>query len=940
MTTPGDINQGAGQSSTRTAPNPTTAAAPPTEPQIDPGAVRVLHEAFTAAATGAGFDADRVTQQLLRGRLLSPDTWTTLRALAIEGTELNRTQDQLWDAVDMGAITGHLRAVADQIPTPSAEDAAVRDATAKASAEMVFGAMDPRGVRMIAVLVAPPPAALYTAQFPMELNEDDLRTISGLRRGLQARITSDDEPYDELPYEEVTQRALRVVDSVCNTASLAVPAADTAWQVATSDSSPMHTAVRLRQFADLIDRHLPNPDIQRVRFGTYDQGRTLADHLRAVDAEIMVQASRPASLAGARVDRLFSGLTTVLNLPRTAGAAPAPASDRAVSVATGGSVQAAPGGVQTLDEERRAAVLTTELADWPAIDDAVVRRVVGGGPVPDYLRVDEQLRTNADTVAQDIVDRATAAHRPGSGVDPATVEDFAVASCTNAGLPWDFDVAATERLTLRAEQLRAQAGGGQTMVDGLDPARARVVASQLEHIVERVGMIQGFTPRSAAEISVSVALAAGIAQPRTGPAAGGRSAADAPIFRGLVESAAAHNTSTGPGVSDGAEPDWLDDPSLVPAEALLGSAIHAPDTLNDLSKILKADNFPREGLTPSRRSALGQVYETLQGLHQDGQLKDCVSLGSEAERMSAAHANQRRVARALRDAEYIPMGFPNPAKIIGRLIEATPSQASPLSHVYDPRAQIRMGLMVLEEAIYRRVAEAGGTARRITTHIFARLNPERAARRARAMLTGLDDLSHRHALATGEASTDVALERLRDLVENSPDSTAPVLTGRLPRPMVRRAEEQLLTAALQGNAAVLQFEPDDLAKRQHANAWRAIKNLQANNHPITSTTVFHAIRQLPEPHRHHGLSARQLIALEERPKPEPGKIMRSIRTLATATLQRANAQATALAAKVGNARDIPAQAVLGFAMREHAALARQATAVAALHQQRRPGSRT
>jgi DnaB-like helicase N terminal domain len=940
MTTPGDTNQDAGQPGTTTAPNPNTAAAPPTGPQIDPGAVLVLHEAFTAAATGAGFDADRVTEQVLRGRLLSPDTWTTLRALAIEGTELNRTQDQLWDAVDMGAITGHLRAVADQIPTPSAEDAAARDAAARASADMVFGAMDPRGVRMIAVLVAPPPAALYAAQFPMELNEDDLRTISGLRRGVQARITSEDEPYDELPYEEVTQRALRVIDSVCNTANLAVSPVDTAWQVATSDSTPMHTAVRLRQFADLIDRHLPNPDIQRVRFGTYDQGRTLADHLRAVDAEIMVQASRPATLAGARVDRLFSGLTTVLNLPRTAGAAATATSDRAVKVAPGASAQAARGGVQTVEEERRAAVLTTELADWPAIDDAEVRRVVGSGPVPDYLRVEEQLRTNADTLAQDIVDRAMAAHRSGSGVDPATVEEFAVASCTDAGLPWDFDVAATERLTLRAEQLRVQAGGGQTVVDGLDPARARVVASQLEHIVERVGMIQGFTPRSATQISVSAALAAGQAQPRPGPAESRRSTTDDPIFQGLVESAAAHNASIGTEMSDADEPDWLDDPSLDPAEALLGSAIHAPDALNDLSKILKADNFPREGFTPSRRSVLGQVYETLQGLHQDGQLKDCTSLGSETERMNAAHANQRRVARALRDAEYIPVGFTNPAKIIGRLTEAAPLQASPLHHAYDPRAQVRMGRMVLEDSVFRRVAEAGGTARRLTTHIFARLNPERAARRARAMLTSLDDMSHRLALATGEASTDVGLERLRDLVENSPDSAAPVLSGRLPRPMVRRAEELLLTAALQRNGAVLQFEPDDFAKREHANTWRAIKHLQANNHPITSTTVFHAIRQLPEPHRHHALSKRQLMTLEDRPEPAPGKIMRSIRTLATATLQRANAQATALAAKVGNARDIPAQAVLGFAMREHAALARQATAVAALHQQRRSGSRT
>ena len=898
MTTPGGGSPGSGQSAAVTAPDrprPAIPALSTLEQAPDAGAVRVLHEAFMAVAAGTDFDPTRVAEQITGNGRVTELTWTTLRALELSARTRDQAVDDLWEEAGIAVIADHLRAVADQLPTPSAEDAAAQTPAASASAGAVFRGLDIQKLSLIGTAAVPAPPELFGEPFPIELGANDLTDTSRLQQRVQASIADDASRGDRPPFDDATGMALGIVDDVCaNGVNTGGSARDTALMCVTVDQAPLHTAVRLRQFAELLNRHVPDPAEQRRRFGTFPEGRSLAQHLRAIDTEIMGVAAMPGSLVRARVDGLFAPINSIVGLPQTLvpdrSTTPEPA---ASSAAANQRSRPRTGGVPTVDDEQQARVLLTELSTSPPVSAGSLGDAES--PIPGLLD-HQQMQRQANDIARGIIDRVVPLHQPGGfAARPTTSDKEPFDLCVDPGRPWGFDVAVTELLTVRADELRTQAAGLREQINGVDRDGLITAAQELEVIVERVGRDRGFTPRSASEIRTDIPT-------RPGDPAGADEEASA----------------------------WLNDPSLVPAEALLGSAIHSPDTLGDLAKFLRHDDFPRSGVAPSRPPVLGDVYQTLQGLYKDGQLQDCSTLATDSKRMAAAHANHLRVVRALRQAEYIPVGFTNPAKVVARLTEAAPPQAIGFGRLHDPSAQVRMGRMVLEESIRRKIVDAGGSLRRSTTGLLARLNPARSANHAAAVLDNLEEIAQRLARAGGSSTPDAGQDELNALLSTYRAERLPPIPP-ISRPFVLRAEAVILKAALRGDASVLQFSPEDFSTREHATAWSAIKALQAAGHPINYVTVFHQIRELPEPHRFHGPSAvalKELEGLIESRPPSPRQVMRALRTVSHSTLQRATAQAAALTAEASAITALPAKKLLGLATHEHAALARQARAVA------------
>jgi hypothetical protein len=906
MTTPGEGNQTAGQA-TATAPDrpaSTDSGQTSVEQMLDAGAVRAFHQAFMAVATRSEFDPEDVARQLVRDGRVTDMTWTMLRALEAEARTGEVAANERWDSSGITAIADHLRAVAGHLAPPSAEVAAAQVSAASEDADFVFKVLDSQGVGSIGTGADPVPPPELFGRFPIQLGADDVQNRFSLRQRVQDRITDGDPRGIMLPFEDSTDLALGIVDEVCrNTVETGPTAREMALLSVQIDRVPLQTAMRLRQFAELLNTHVPDPADQRQRFGTYPGGRSLAQHLRAIDTEIMAVAAVPANLIRARVDGLFAPINTTLGLPRTLTPDAAPAREPLVSSTTANRpARSRSATVPTVDEEQQARVLQTELSSPPTVNAGTpgsAESVVPG------LRDHQQMQRQATDVARGIIDRVVPLHQPGgSAAQPVASDKAPYDLCVDAGRPWGFDIAVTELLTTHADELRTQAAGSREQLNGLDRDGLITAAQELEVVVERVGRDRGFTPRSASEIRSDIPKRPG-------------------------EATRADDDSSA----------WLDDPSLVPAEALLGSAIHSPDTLGDLAKFLRADDFPRSGLAPFTRSVLGEVYQTLQGLYKDRQLQDCSTLATDSERMAAAHANHLRVVRALREAEYIPVGFTNPAKVVARLTEAAPPEAIGFGRLHDPSAQVRMGLMVLKDSIPQRVIKAGGSVRRATTGLLARLNPARSANHAAAVLANLTDVAQRLAIAGDSGGADAGQDELTALLASHRNEGLPPVP-RMARPFVRRSEALLLTAALRGNASVLKFSPEDFSVREHATAWSAIKALQEAGHPINYVTVFHQIRELPEPHRSHGPSALALKQLEQRPNPTPSQLVRALRTVSHSTLQRAAAQAAALTAEATNIAALPSRELVGLAVREHTALARQAKVVADLHkpqQQRSPG---
>ena len=339
------------------------------------------------------------------------------------------------------------------------------------------------------------------------------------------------------------------------------------------------------------------------------------------------------------------------------------------------------------------------------------------------------------------------------------------------------------------------------------------------------------------------------------------------------------------------------DPHLLPEHALLGSLLHAPKPLDDLEQFLGVRDFS----TPQTRA----VYATLRGLHRTGALFDVAALPTEAERLQAANENHLRLLQTLRTtpSPFTTITVDNVPKLLAQLTTAAPPQTLPFRGIYDPRAQLHLGRMVLEDSC-RRQLRAMGVLMRRTKPLTGPAAPSttRAERATQTLVTNLrhaqaqvDDLTQRLLTAITRSSPTGAPGRHRA----TPPAPPTAMRSRLPdqlrtisAPLQQRAERHLLHLALHAGrsdlipSSILDLRPEDFTNTRHANLWRTILDLRARQLPVNYVSVIHATRTHGFPHLPMP-SPRTLIRMAQPPEIKPSRIARSLRTLLTTALTRA-----------------------------------------------------
>ncbi|WP_336159970.1 hypothetical protein [Amycolatopsis sp. VC5-11] len=377
------------------------------------------------------------------------------------------------------------------------------------------------------------------------------------------------------------------------------------------------------------------------------------------------------------------------------------------------------------------------------------------------------------------------------------------------------------------------------------------------------------------------------------------------------------------------------DPTRPPEHALLGGLLHAPSALGKqgLPAFLRARDFP----TTETRAA----YEILVGLHNDGLLFDIRSpaLTSDKARMHVAGQNRRTLHAALLAApsKYTRLSVANPLRLLQQLDAAAPPGTATTRSVYDPVAQLHLGMMVVEDAAARTLHAAGAMLERTDPLVpLQRTSTRPADRRTEALvqnLTTIDanlrGITERLVEATrltgpneaGDRAAATAIAQRENSRWKLPDSLRAIT-----RPRLDRAERHLIHVLLHAGTMtdvpeeILNLTPDVFASPLHANTWRTIQDLRARGQASHYIAVIHEARGLAFPY-HPILDAAALDSMRNTPELSPAKVAASLRIVSDAALARAAAETRRAIAAVTADRDIPALQAVGEVHNRLAAVA-------------------
>lgn len=469
--------------------------------------------------------------------------------------------------------------------------------------------------------------------------------------------------------------------------------------------------------------------------------------------------------------------------------------------------------------------------------------------------------------------------------------------------PWGFDTTATDALVVHAATLReaSESTADAEHLDGYTPQVANAAADQIEQIALHVGALGGFPVRSAEEI-------------RADAGAPGKHASETRHDAAAAEQAPAGDSVAAP--DDSVADAELDD--AVIEHALVGTLVHVPDTLDDIAKFLRPEDISHQRVRVA--------YTVLQQLHEERALVEVSALDTDRERVTATHTNHQTLLRALRAS-----ALPQAGTLVAELTTAASTNSLLDRHERVPEIQLRMARTVLANAARRAITAAGVRIRRASLlTLVPGLDPARVTRAASEIRNSVDQLAQRLATAGGPSSHHGDGDKLRQLL-SAPARTASGAAGLL----ARRAERDLMHLALRGNTEVLMYGPQDFTRREHANTWRAIQNLQARGEPINYVSVFSEQRALPAQHR-PALSAHQLQRLENRDLITPSEIRRAFAVVTRSAIRRDARQLNEVTRDLAGRTDLPVDTVVAAAQLGHDTTTRFAR-TALDRAQRRPG---
>jgi hypothetical protein len=421
------------------------------------------------------------------------------------------------------------------------------------------------------------------------------------------------------------------------------------------------------------------------------------------------------------------------------------------------------------------------------------------------------------------------------------------------------------------------------------------------------------------------------------PAAASPSAAATPRPIAQQQAQASAQANRGDGASE-----YRYDPSLLPEHALLGSLLHAPRALDQLEQFLGARDFA----TDETRA----VYATLRGLYRTGSLFDVSTLPTDSQRMHAANENHVRLLQALRTdpPRFTTIKVTDPPALIAQLTTAAPPESLPFNGVYDPRAQVRLGRMVLEDSCRRQLRSMGVLLQRSVPLVPPATTSERAERATNTVLANLTTIQDQLATISERFVNAVRLtdRPTRSTPQQLGRSRSSDLAARR-RPSVwrhpistvlqNRAERHLLHLALHAGrmdtvpTELLNLAPEDFTNPKHANLWRAIKDIQTRGDCVNYVSVIRETHAPGFPHT-PTMSARELAGMAEPPQVKPDRVARSLRLVVSSALTRATkASQQAVTALAAN-HTAPFETTLARARSEFDLLTDRATTAHAHHQ--------
>lgn len=388
------------------------------------------------------------------------------------------------------------------------------------------------------------------------------------------------------------------------------------------------------------------------------------------------------------------------------------------------------------------------------------------------------------------------------------------------------------------------------------------------------------------------------------------------------------------------------DPDLLPEHALLGSLLHAPRALDELTAFLG----PRDFSTPDTQA----VFTTLRGLHQSGALFDVAALTTEADRLQAANENVVKLWTALK-ASPPPYGnhtVTDVPGLIGQINAAAPVESVPYRGVYDPVAQLRLGRMVLEDSIRRQLGAMGVHMERAAPLIApAQIAPDRAEKAAQAVVGNLETIEAQLTSITQrfvEAVRRTEPGTANSATEAAAEAEAAATSARrwrvpdklqwLTQPLQHRAELHVIHLALHAGRMrdvpqqVLELQPEHFSDTRHANIWRTIQDLRRRELPVNYVSVFRETRDAGFAYQ-PVLSDRALTRLANPPEIRPDRVARSLRTLVASALARATKEGRQAIASAAADRDRPVREVLDEVRKDVNALGARAKTALAQHQQ-------
>jgi hypothetical protein len=385
------------------------------------------------------------------------------------------------------------------------------------------------------------------------------------------------------------------------------------------------------------------------------------------------------------------------------------------------------------------------------------------------------------------------------------------------------------------------------------------------------------------------------------------------------------------------------DPDVQAEHALLGSLLHAPDAVGEVSAFLKVSDFSRQ----ENRA----VFQTLRGLHRAGALFDIASLPDDRTRFVAANENQVKLLVALREGTYTDQVFTtDPRRILATMDAAAPLESLPYRGVYDPGIQMRLGRMVLEDSIRRKIVHIGVEMQSLPTPAVAAVAPKVADAAAESL---------RDNLLTIVGQTQALSRRLAEAVKRTgpqaqdgdvPDAAAiaeAATTGRrrlfdvlrpVATPLQNRAERHLLHLVLHAGhrtnlpSAVARLAPEDFADQRNANLWRTIQGLWEKGEPAFYVAVSREARESGFVHKPLP-PAKVMARMIGKPEDRPERVARSLHIVAASSLARATGDGRAAITAVADKKTVPVHAALDQVVKEAGALADRASTARRRHQQ-------